>query len=115
MNKGETECGKLRGMFMFVRSLVSISDVPVVVEALFHFTELVTVEAMSLWPQAEVFGISFWLNDTGQYRSPVLQKAQNSALCDAFPQGVGGMKPWNVETYGAVVHTDSKSKALDLH
>jgi hypothetical protein len=33
---------------VFVRSVVSISDVPVVVEALFHLTELVTVEAMSL-------------------------------------------------------------------
>jgi hypothetical protein len=48
MNKGEPVFGKLRDMFMFVRSLVSISDVPVVVEACFHLTELVTVEAVSL-------------------------------------------------------------------
>ena len=39
---------EIRGMFVFVDSLVSISDVPIVVEAFFHLTELVTTEAVSL-------------------------------------------------------------------
>ena len=38
-----------------------------------------------------------------------------SALCDAFPQGVGGIKLQNAETHGAIVHTNIKSKALDVH
>jgi hypothetical protein len=63
-------------MFMFVKSLVSISDVPVVVKAFFHLTELVTVQAMSVWPEAEVFGLSL-------QRTTIANAEQKSSVAES--------------------------------